>query len=298
MSDVGLAARQRTRLRADLSLLLVAAIWGSAFVAQRIGMDQVGPFVFNAVRFAVGSVTLIPILGWRGLHAPSRDELRSGGILGLLLFAGATLQQVGLVWTTAGKAGFITGLYIVFVPLLLTVVWREWIGWKSWAGAGLGAAGLFLLSVGADFRLAPGDGWVVGSAFIWALHVIAIGRFTPGRDALRLAFLQYLICSLLSVPLALLVEPGTWGGLIFAAPAVLYAGVVSIGLGYTAQVVAQRHTAPSHAAIILSAESVFAALAGWVVLGEALSSRQLAGCGLMLAGMLLAQIPQYRPNQA
>ena len=169
--------------------------------------------------------------------------------------------------------------------------------WKSWAGAGLGAAGLFLLSVGAGFRLAPGDGWVVGSAFVWALHVIAIGRVTPGRDALRLALFQYLVCALLSVPVALLVEPGTWAGLVFAVPAVLYAGVVSIGLGYTAQVVPQRHTTPSHAAIILSAESVFAALTGWLVLGEALSPRQLVGCGLMLTGMLLAQLPQKEPDR-
>jgi drug/metabolite transporter (DMT)-like permease len=291
MSDAGAIASRKKRLQADLSLLLVAVIWGSAFVAQRLGMEQVGPFAFNATRFAVGSLTLIPILGWQGLRTPSWDELRSGALLGMLLFAAATLQQIGLVWTTAGKAGFITGLYVVIVPLLLALVWGEWAGWSSWLGAGLGAAGLFLLSVERGVQLAPGDGWVVGSALMWALHVIAIGRLAPGRDPLRLAFLQYLVCSLLSVPSALVLEPGTWAGLLLVIPAVLYAGVLSIGLGYTVQVMAQRHTTPTHAAIILSTESVFAALSGWLMLSESLSAQQLVGCGLMLAGMLLAQIP-------
>ena len=292
MSDASVAAPRSRRLQADLSLLLVALIWGSAFVAQRLGMAEVGPFAFNATRFAVGSLTLIPLLGRARLRPPSWDELRSGALLGVLLFAAATLQQVGLIWTIAGKAGFITGLYVVIVPLLLALAWGEWADWTSWLGAGLGAAGLFLLSVERGFRLAPGDGWVVASALMWALHVIAIGRVAPGRDPLRLAFLQYAACALLSVPATLVLEPGTWGGLLLVIPAILYAGVISIGLGYTTQVIAQRHTTPTHAAIILSTESVFAALAGWLVLGESLSGKQLLGCGLMLGGILLAQVPR------
>jgi drug/metabolite transporter (DMT)-like permease len=284
-------------MRADLFLLLVAMVWGSAFVAQRLGMEQVGPFAFNAARFAVGVLTLIPVLGWRRLRGLSRTELRSGLLLGLLLFVAASLQQFGLVWTTAGKAGFITGLYIVIVPLLLALVWREWATWSSWLGAGLATAGLFLLSVQAGFQLAPGDQWILLGALVWALHVIAVGRFAPGRDPLRLALVQYTVCSLLSVPTALLLEPGTWPGLLLAAPAVLYSGFLSIGLGYTGQIVAQRHTSPTHAAIILSLESVFAALSGWLALGEALSTRQLTGCGLMLAGMLLAQVPRARTDR-
>jgi len=286
------------RLWADLLLLLVAVVWGSAFVAQRLGMEQVGPFAFNATRFAVGALALIPILGWKRLRATQRGALRDGAVLGLLLFGAASLQQIGLIWTTAGKAGFITGLYVIFVPLLLALFWREFVGWLGWLGAGLAAAGLLLLSVqgsgltGGGFRLAPGDGWVLGSAVVWALHVIAIGRMAPGRDPLRLAWVQFIVCSLLSLAAALVVEPGTWPGLLLAVPAVLYAGVISIGLGYTGQVVAQRHTGSTRAAIILSTESVFAALFGWLALGEALTALQLAGCGLMLAGMLLAQLPQ------
>jgi len=285
------------RLRADLFLLLVAVVWGSAFVGQRLGMEQVGPFAFNAARFTVGALTLIPIIGWQRLRATPRAELRRGALLGLLLFAAASLQQIGLIWTTAGKAGFITGLYVVIVPLLLAALWQEWSTWSSWLGAALATVGLFLLSAQisrTDLRLAPGDGWVLGSAVVWALHVIAIGRIAPGRDPLRLALVQFIVCAMLSVPASLLLEPGSWAGLLLAAPAVLYTGILSIGLGYTGQVVAQRHTTPAHAAIILSLESLFAALFGWLILGEALSPPQLVGCGLMLAGMLLAQLPVKR----
>lgn len=298
MSDVTITSTQRTRSQANLSLLLVAIIWGGAFVAQRTGMQHAGPFAFNATRFAVGGLALTIVLGWRRLRATPRDELRAGVFLGLVLFGGASLQQIGMVWTTAGKAGFITGLYIVIVPFLMALVWREWAGWNSWLGAGLGAAGLFFLSIEAGLRPAPGDAWVLASAVVWAVHVIAVGQLAPSRDPLRLAFLQFAVCSLLSLSAALILEPGDWGGVRLAVPAVLYAGMVSIGLGYTTQVVAQRHTRPTHAAIILSTESVFAALAGWWILGEALSSQQLFGCALMLSGMLLAQAdlaPRARP---
>ena len=300
MSDsVGAPSARNERLRADLFLLLVALVWGSAFVAQRLGMEQVGPFAFNATRFAVGALTLVPVVGWKRLRAMPRPELRRGAILGLLLFIAASLQQIGLLWTTAGKAGFITGLYVVIVPLLLALGWQECGSWSSWLGAGLATAGLFLLSVRVNqtnFSLAPGDGWVLGSAVVWALHVIAIGWVAPGRNPLRLAMIQFIVCSMLSFIAALVLEPGTWAGLLLAAPAILYAGILSIGLGYTGQVVAQRHTRPTHAAIILSLESVFAALSGWLVLGETLSPQQLGGCGLMLAGMLLAQIPTRRDD--
>lgn len=282
---------RRESLRADLLLLLVALIWGSGFVAQRLGMAHAGPFGFNAARFGLGALTLVPILGGRRLRAIPREELHRGTLLGLLLFAAASLQQIGLMWTTAGKAGFITGLYVVIVPILAAAAWRDQVGWSGWGGAVLAAGGLYLLSVQAGFELAPGDGWVLASAVIWALHVIAIGRIAPGRDPLRLALVQFLVCAMLSVPASLMLEPGTWPGLLLAGPAVLYGGVVSIGLGYTGQMVAQRQTDSTHAAIILSGESLFAALFGWLALGEGMTARQLAGCGLMLAGMLLAQLP-------
>jgi len=287
---------------ADLALLLVAVVWGSAFVAQRTGMEQVGPFVFSATRFALGSlVSLLIYLVETRFFCKQSDgppvsrwgELRGGLLLGLLLFGGVSAQQIGLVRTTAGQAGFITGLYVVLVPLLLALVWRERMRWPGWLGAGLAVVGLFLLSVQADFHLSPGDGWVLTGAFLWACHVIAIGRMAPGRDPFFLAMVQYFVCALLSLLAALALERWEWEGVLLAGPAILYAGVFSAGLGYTIQIVAQRHATPARAAIILSSEAVFAAFFGWLLLGEGLTAHQLLGCGLMLAGMILAQTSSF-----
>jgi drug/metabolite transporter (DMT)-like permease len=297
------------RLKADLTLLAVAIIWGSAFVAQRAGNEQVGPFTFNAVRFLVGSLVLFPILIWQRLcgkrpSVPSsassqKNTLwRNGLLLGLLLFGGASFQQLGLVTTTAGKGGFITGLYVVLVPLLLALFWRDRIGWGNWVGAALVVAGLFLLSISLReaFSIDPGDVWVLLGAFLWAMHVIAVGRLAPGHDPLKLAAVQYIVCALLCAAAALVLEWGTWDGVLKATPSILYAGVFSTGLAYTGQVVAQRHAPATDAAIILSMESVFAALSGWLALGETLTGQQLAGCTLMFVGMLLAQLPSFIAN--
>ncbi|MDY6876326.1 MAG: DMT family transporter [Chloroflexota bacterium] len=288
-----LVSSRGERIRADLILLAVAVVWGSAFVAQRTGMGRVGPFTFNAVRFALGSLVLLPVYAIETRFFPKNlvsGDLRGGILLGLLLFGGASLQQIGLIYTTAGQAGFVTGLYVVIVPLLLALVWRERVGWGGWLGTGLAVGGMFLLSVQAEFRLSPGDGWVLGGAFLWALHVIAIGRIVPGRDPLRLALVQYFVCALFSLLVALALERETWDGVLLAGPAILYTGILSTGLGYTGQVVAQRRTTPARAAIILSMEAVFAVLFGWLLLGERLAARQFLGCGLMLVGMVVAQL--------
>jgi drug/metabolite transporter (DMT)-like permease len=276
-------------MQADLALLLVAAIWGSAFVAQRTAAAQIGPFAFNAARFALGGLILAPFVVRRWIKRPARFDWRGGALLGLLLFGGATLQQVGLGETTAGKAGFITGLYIVIVPLLLALVWRERVRWSNRLGAGMAAAGLFLLSVQSEFQLAPGDGWILAGAFVWALHVVAIGRLAPGRDPAQLAMTQYAVCAALSAGMAAFTERGLLANTLAAWPEIAYTGLMSIGLGYTLQVAAQRHTPPSHTAILLSLEAVFAAIFGWILLNETLNARQIIGCGLMLAGIGLAQ---------
>jgi drug/metabolite transporter (DMT)-like permease len=200
------------------------------------------------------------------------------------------------VHTDAGQAGFITGLYVVIVPLLLALVWRERTRRNVWLGAGLAVAGLFLLSLNLNLNLNlnlslnPSDVWVLAGAFLWAAHVIAIGRIAPGRDPLRLAMVQYFVCATLSLLAALALERWTWGGVLLAGPAIVFTGVLSTALGYTTQVIAQRHTPPTHAAIILSSEAVFAAFFGWLLLGETLTIQQLVGCGLMLAGMVVAQV--------
>jgi len=279
----------RERVWADLALLLVAAIWGSAFVAQRTAASQIGPFAFNAARFALGGLLLLPFVARRRQRPSTHLEWRGGVLLGLLLFASAALQQIGLAETTAGKAGFITGLYIVIVPLLLAIVWREQASWSHWLGAGLAVIGLFLLSVQSEFTLAPGDGWVLVGAFGWSLHVIAIGRLAPGRDPVKLALIQFAVCAALSTGVALFAERPALEDALLAWPEIVYTGLMSIGLGYTLQVAAQRHTPPSHTAILLSLETVFAASFGWLLLGETLNEQQIVGCGLMLAGIGLAQ---------
>jgi len=294
------------RLKADLILIVVAVIWGSTFVAQRTGNDYVGPLTFNTARFLVGSLFSLPLLLWQRRRStrarpssspPQRKEnlWRNSILLGLILFGGISLQQIGLVTTTAGKGGFITGLYVVIVPLMLALFWRERVRWHNWAGAGLAVTGLFLLSISLreKFQLNPGDIWVSCGALVWALHVIATGKIAPGRDPLRLAVIQYIVCALLCAIPALVLEWRTWGGLPKAAPSILYAGVLSTGLAFTGQIVAQRHAPPADAAIIMSMETVFAALSGWLVLNETLTGQQLLGCVLMFAGMLLAQVSSF-----
>ena len=285
--------------RADALLLLTATIWGFAFVAQRVGMAYVGPFTFNGVRFALGSLSLLPLMfiydprptRARQLLPPAGATMRlaGGGLAGLFLFAGASLQQVGLVYTTAGNAGFITGLYVVIVPIMGLAL-RQRTNSGTWLGAFLAAAGLYFLSITAQFTIAWGDLLVLIGAFFWAAHVLIIGWLSPRMDALKLAITQFAACSLLSLLTAWIIETMTWEGLRQAAIPILYGGLGSVGVAYTLQVVAQKDAPPAHAAIFLSLEAVFAAMGGALMLGEVLSPRALFGCGLMLAGMLLSQL--------
>jgi drug/metabolite transporter (DMT)-like permease len=289
-------------LKSDALLMLTATIWGFAFVAQRVGMEYVGPFTFNGVRFALGSLSLVPLMLLKRknpsaiaalLPPADRQTVAWGGALaGLVLFMGASLQQVGLVHTTAGNAGFITGLYVVIVPLL-GLFWRQRPDLGTWIGALLAATGLYLLSVTAAFEIAFGDLLVLVGAFFWAAHVLIIGWLSPRIESIQLACIQFAVCSLLSLITAAALETMTLQGLMGAALPILYGGLLSVGVAYTLQVVAQRDARPAHAAIILSLESVFAALGGWLLLGELLSARALVGCSLMMAGMLLSQLHAF-----
>ena len=286
-------------LRADLLLLLTAFIWGFAFVAQRMGMEYVGPYLFNAARFALGCLPLLPFVAQNasGPLLPHLLRAAPGSLLaGLFLFAGSSLQQVGIVYTTAGKAGFITGLYVILVPILGLALGQQ-SDRNTWLGALVATAGLYLLSVEPPFSIAYGDALVLIGALFWAGHVLIIGRFAQQIDWAALAFLQFLTCSLLSFGVALAVKPVAWQPLVDAAWPVFYGGVLSVGVAYTLQVVAQRQAPASHAAIILSLETVFAALGGWWLLSEAMSLRGLAGCGLMFGGMLVSQLGGRRATR-
>ena len=282
--------------RANILLLLTAMIWGAAFVAQRVGMDHMGPLTFNAVRFALGSAALVPLIAFlntkRTVAPPPFSTILKGGVLmGLALFLGAWLQQFGLCYTTAGKAGFITGLYVVFVPLIGIFLGQRY-GTGTWAGAGLAIAGMYLLSVTESFSMDKGDALVLMSAFFWGIHVLLVGRLTQGIktvDAVRLAAIQFATCSLISLAGAAATEDITLAGLRAGLIPILYGGLMSVGVAYTLQVVAQRDARPAPAAIILSLEAVFAAVAGWLLLGEILTLQALIGCTLMLCGMIWSQ---------
>lgn len=295
-----------TTRNANLLLLLASAIWGFAFVAQRLGMNHMGPLYFNAIRFGLGALVLLPVLflGLPGMKpAPffvgQRKHLLLGGLItGVFIFGGSTFQQFGVVHTTAGKAGFITGLYVVFVPLLGLLR-----GMKTrreiWVGAGLAAVGLYLLSGKGWGGIALGDGLVLVGTLFWASHVLVVGWLAPRVNPLALAVLQFVVCSLLSAVGASIFEELPPDAVKNAAFPILYAGLLSVGVAYTLQILGQRKAHPAHAALILSMEGIFAALGGWVILSESLSLRGIAGCFLMLGGIVLAQgNPFSRKNKS
>ena len=287
-------------LRADLLLLLTALIWGLSFVAQRLGMTHIGAFTFNGVRFALGTLVLYPLVRRNypdGLL--QRGEIRQiwlpALLTGLVLFVGASLQQHGVVYTDAGKAGFITGLYVIFVPLMGLLLGIH-PGLRVWVGALLAVVGLYLLSVEGKMTLGKGDTLVLIGAVAWAAHVHLVGRFSAQVGALRLAWLQFAITAALSLLAAFVFETITLAGLQAAAWPIIYAGALSVGVGYTLQVVAQKDAPPAHAAILLSLEAVFAALGGWLILGETLPPRGILGAVLMLLGMWVAGV-NHRPER-
>jgi drug/metabolite transporter (DMT)-like permease len=287
--------------QADLLLLLVALIWGFGFVAQRVGMEHLGPYAFNGIRFLLGGLCLLPLaLRRTSVSMVQKNRqislIKAGSLAGAVLFIAATLQQVGLQYTTAGKAGFITGLYVVLVPMIgLFLHQRTTTG--TWIGAVAAAVGLYLLSVTDDFRVAPGDLLELIGAIFWAGHVLVLSYLSPRTVPVRLAMTQFFVCGALSLLTGFLLETITLQAIMDAAVPILYGGVCSVGAGYTLQVVVQRKAHPSHAAILLSLESPFAALGGWLLLGEMLSGRALTGCVLMLAGMLVSQLwPMLLPR--
>lgn len=289
--------------KSDFILLLTASIWGLAFVAQRMGMDHVGPFTFNGLRFALGGFSLLPFLlvglkrrrnRIKVIAEPDLKEILGGGLLsGLILFCGSSLQQVGLVYTTAGKAGFITGLYVVLVPVL-GLIWRQSAGTGTWLGAVMAAAGLYLLSVTEQMTMEFGDLLELIGAVFFALHVIIIGRLSQRIDTVSLSFVQCMLCSILSLITALAFEKISLAGIRLAAFPIFYGGVFSVGIAYSLQIYGQKGSHPAHAAILLSLESLIAAIGGWLILNEFLSGRALAGCGLMMSGMLVSQLYPYR----
>lgn len=281
-------------------LLLTAAIWGLAFVAQRMGMEHVGAFTFNGIRFALGSVSLLPVIYFfnksskaenssaEKVDADLKTTIKSGAIAGCILFIAASLQQVGLIYTTAAKAGFITSLYIVLVPIL-GIFLKQKTYPTTWIGAVTAAVGLYFLSINEDFTIQFGDLLQLIGAFFWAAHIQVIDKFVKNVNAIKLSSVQFAVCSVLSIVTAIIFEDISISGIYDALVPILYGGIMSVGVAYTLQAVGQRHAKPSHAAIALSMEAVFAAIGGILILNETMPMRGYLGSALMLAGMLITQ---------
>lgn len=295
--------------KSSILLLITALIWGFAFVAQREGMTHVGPYTFNAVRFVLGGLSLLPLIFYLNRRSgqgqqPSEARAASwtsaagyGGIAGLVLFSGASLQQIGLLYTTAGKAAFVTGLYIVIVPFIGLFL-KQRLSMNGGLGAALAVVGLYLLCMNKDLTLGQGDMYELVGAFFWSAHILLIDRFSRKADVIKLSFFQVLTCSLLSLVVALATESIEWSGITQAAVPILYGGICSVGIAYTLQVIGQKNAQPTQAAIIMSMETVFAVIGGYFILDELLGSRGIIGCLLMLAGMILSQLPRFKSLRA
>lgn len=289
-------------MKSNLLLLLTAVIWGFAFVAQRAGMEFLGPFTFNTARFTLGSLSLIPLLlinqrrkFEKEKFLPLNDKkLLYGGLTaGTVLFLGATFQQSGLVYTDAGKAGFITGFYVILVPILGLFISQK-TSLFTWLGAVVAIVGLFFLSVDETFDINIGDILVLIGAFFWAIQILVIGYYSTRVDPFQLAFSQFVVCAIFSFASALLTETIILQNILYAYLPILYAGFFSVGIAFTIQVVAQREAHPANAAIIMSLEAVFAVLGGWMILNESIPMRGLLGCLLMLIGMILSQLYLFK----
>ncbi len=293
------------QLRGGAMLMLTALIWGTAFVAQSVGMDYLGPCAFTATRNFIGCVALLPVIALasrlrsgaqpeEAAPAPGKKALFGWGAACGLLLGGATLlQQAGMQTASAGKAGFLTALYIVIVPVLGIFLGRR-PGLKVWMGVVLALVGAYLLSVKGGAGIASGDLLVIASAVVFSLHILVIDFVPAGVDGVRLSCVQFLVAGVFALVLALFLESFTWRDILSAWVPLLYTGVVSSGVGYTLQILGQRTVNPTVASLILSLESVFAALAGWAILGQALSLRELFGCALVFVAVILAQLPSKK----
>lgn len=285
---------KKKQLGNSLLLLLTATIWGSAFVAQSVGMEHVGPFTFTFSRSIIGGIVLLPcilLLGkWKKGFATKTEWL--GGICcGIALCAASNFQQVGIQFTTVGKAGFITALYVVLVPIFGLFL-KKRVPILIWGCVGLSVAGLYLLCMPAGaFTLALGDLLVLICAVLFTVHILVIDYFSPKGDGVVISCIQFFTCGILSgIPMLFFENPSV-GNMVDAKWSILYAGVLSSGVAYTLQVVAQKNVNPTVASLIMCLESVVAVLAGWIVLGQEMSSREILGCVLMFVAIVLAQLP-------
>lgn len=302
------AMNHKLQLRNSFLLLLTAAIWGVAFVAQSVGMDYVGPFTFNMIRSVIGGIVLIPCIFLLDKISPKekkelsakeqkkeRKTLLTGGICcGILLAFATNFQQIGIQYTTVGRAGFITACYIIIVPLIGITFFKKKCRSTIWLAVILALVGLYLLCITEEFSIGYGDFLVLICSFLFSLHILVIDYFSPLVDGVKMSCIQFFVCGIVSGIPALFTETIVWTNVLQAWMPVLYAGVMSCGVAYTLQIVGQKNMNPTVASLILSLESCIAVLAGWIILGESLTSREVKGCILMFAAIVLAQIPEKK----
>ena len=297
------------KMQSNILLLLTAIIWGSAFVAQKSGMDYVEPFTFNGIRTFIGGLVLIPVIFFMEKKNPPEEisreektkknkELLIGGICcGLALFAASSLQQFGVSYTTAGKAGFITTLYVVFVPII-SVLLRKKVRPIMWLCVAMGAVGLYLLCMtDASFRLTFGDTLVLLCAVAFAVHILTVDHFSPKMDGIKLSCIQFLTVGIVSMVCMFIFEHPDIHAILDCAVPILYAGMLSCGLGYTFQIVAQKHAEPTVASLLMSLESVFAVVFGALLLHETMSMRELSGCLIIFIAVIISQLPEKKPQK-
>lgn len=301
-------------LRQSLLLFLTAVIWGVAFVAQSAGMEYVGPFTYNGTRCILGGLVLVPCImlldrmqGVRNMEegkvaenieprsaeesGKKQKKLLAGGLCcGVILFLASNFQQVGIQYTSVGKAGFITAMYILLVPLMGLFIHKK-VGIKVWIGVAFAVCGLYLLCMTNGFKLERGDALVLVCAFIFSLHILVIDYFSPQVDGVRMSCIQFWVCGILSLLCSLLFEQPDWSNIFAAWKPICYGGVMSCGVAYTLQIVGQKGMNPTVASLILSLESVVSVVAGFLILHQTMSYRELSGCCLMVVAIILAQLP-------
>lgn len=292
------------QISSSMLLALTALIWGASFVAQSIGMDHVGPFTFNSVRSILGGIILIPVIIFQSrknkvqssskeVQSKSRKTLLVGGLsCGIALAISSSIQQIGISYTTVGKAGFITALYIVIVPIMGLFLKKK-VHVIIWLSVVLATVGLYLISITEGLSIGKGDLLILLCAIGFSVHILIIDHYSPKVDGVKLSCIQFFVAGILcSIPMFAMESPDITSILSAAAP-IMYSGIMSSGVGYTLQIIGQRHVKPVLASLILSMEAVFAAVSGWLILGETLTARELLGCVFVFVAILLAQMPDY-----
>lgn len=298
---------KKLQVRNSILLLLTATIWGCAFVAQSVGMDYIGPFTFTAIRSLIGSVFLVPCIWILGKFKNTekqvektsvetqkdRKELFVGGILcGIVICVASNLQQFGIMYASVGKSGFLTALYIILVPVLGIFIGRK-PGKKICLAVCLAVIGLYLLCMKSGMlKIEFGDILLLLGAFTFSIHIMVVDHFTQKTDGVKLSCIQFLVCGILSAVAMFLFEKLSWTDIFTAWAPILYAGILSCGVAYTLQIVGQKGMNPTIASLIMSLESVVSAIAGWIILGQVLSAGEIAGCIIMFAAIILAQLPE------